>query len=132
MLLSVGVCNNRNQLLLFLCLVDTLECVKRFSKGENEKTSLQTKTVLSSINISATQETITIDYSQLHKRIVEKNNPDFTDSYRRYHEGILNLHDWTAFYATAHYNKPDEVTITLENQNPLDVKHKELAFSGTA
>lgn len=117
-------------LLLFLCLVDTLECVKRFSKGENDKTSLQTMTVLSSINISVTQDTIIIDYAKLRKRIKEKNNPAFTSNYERYYDGIRNLHEWTAFYATARNDKPDEITITFIKPKQQSAVHKDLAFSG--
>lgn len=100
-------------LLLFLCLVDTIECVKRFSKGENEKTSLQTKTVLSSIFITVTEEEIQINYSQLHKKIVEKDNSDFHNVYERYLNGVLSLDKWTCFKCVASNVNSDKISICL-------------------
>lgn len=116
-------------LLLFLCLVDTLECVKRFSKGENEKTSLQTKTVLSSIFVTVTEDEIKIDYSQLHKKIDDKGNSDFHNTYKRYLNGLLSLNEWTSFEAVANDVNPDVISISLakdatfltENQEAVPV-----------
>lgn len=100
-------------LLLFLCLVDTLECVKRFSKGENEKNSLQTRTVLSSVYLTANEDTIIIDYSRLHQKVDEKKNHEFSETYSRYHDGVISLHEWTEFNAVEDKNNPDKITITL-------------------
>lgn len=100
-------------LLLFLCLVDTLECIKRFSKGENEKTSLQTKTVLSSILVTVAEDEIRIDYSRLHKKIAEKNNADFHRTYERYLKGVLSLNEWTCIDAVSNNMNPDEIIISL-------------------
>lgn len=85
-------------LLLLLCLVDTIECVKKFSKGENEK-SLETKTVLNSIEVSVDKNHIVIDFSKLYKKIKEKNNNELSVKFDNYINSVLNLHSWTKFDA---------------------------------
>lgn len=119
-------------LLLFLCLVDTLECVKRFSKGENEKTSLQTKTVLSSIFVTVTEEEIRIDYSQLHKKIDEKGNSDFYNNYKRYLNGVCSLNEWTSFEAVANDVNPDIISISLGKDAPFLITNQEGVPVGAA
>lgn len=119
-------------LLLFLCLVDTLECVKRFSKGENEKTSLQTKTVLSSIFVTVTEEEIRIDYSQLHKKIDEKGNSDFYNNYKRYLNGVCSLNEWTSFEAIANDVNPDVISISLGKDAPFLITNQEGVPVGAA
>lgn len=100
-------------LLLFLCLVDTFESVKKFSKGENEKTFLQTKTVLSSIYVTVSEDTIVVDYSKLHEKVNEKNSSKFSQIYDSYHNGVMSLHNWTAFESVEDDNNPDKITIRL-------------------
>ena len=59
--------SSQTPLLLFLSLIDTIECVKTFSKGNNPDKYLETITVLKSIYISVDRNTIRIDYSQLKR-----------------------------------------------------------------
>ena len=100
-------------LLLFLCLVDTLECVKKFSKEENEKSSLQTKTVLSSIALTVNEDKIYINLSKLRKRINDKKNPAFSKTYAGYRKSVAGLHTWTVFNSVPLADDSDEIIITL-------------------
>ena len=89
--------SSKTSLLLLLCLVDTIECVKKFSKGENEK-SLETKTVLKSIEVTVEKNQIVVDFSKLYKRIKEKKNNTLLKKFDEYMNGVYNLHKWTIFY----------------------------------
>lgn len=113
-------------LLLFLCLVDTLECVKKFSKEENDKSSLQTRTVLSSIALTINKDEICINLSELRKRIEDKKNPAFSETYTNYRDGIKGLHTWTAFKATPLNEDSDIILLTLPKEPAL--YGKELAL----
>ena len=115
-------------LLLFLCLVDTLECVKKFSKEENEKSSLQTKTVLSSIALTVEEDKICINLSKLRKRINDKKNPTFSDTYVGYRKSVAELHTWTAFNSVPLSDDSDEIIITLPKSSLL--YNKQLALAG--
>ena len=115
-------------LLLFLCLVDTLECVKKFSKEENEKSSLQAKTVLSSITLSVSKDEICINLSELHKRIDGKKNPTFSKTYEKYQNSVTRLHTWTALEAVSLNGNPDKIIITLPKDSSL--YGKKLALVG--
>ena len=115
-------------LLLFLCLVDTLECVKKFSKEENEKSSLQTKTVLSSIALTVNQDKIYINLSKLRKRINDKKNPTFSETYDGYRKSVAELHTWTAFNSVPLADDSDEIIITLPKSSLLS--GKEFALVG--
>lgn len=100
-------------LLLLLCLVDTLECVKKFSKGENEDNSLVTKTVLRSIMLSVETDRLEIDFSTLHKKVEEKKNKDFSKKYTKYRKAVMDFGTWTAFEARETTGNLDQITITL-------------------
>lgn len=110
-------------LLLFLCLVDTLECVKKFSKEENEKSSLQTKTVLSSIALTINEDKICINLSELRRRINEKKNPTFSETYTNYRKGVAGLHTWTTFNSVPLDDDSDTIIITLPKSSSLYDKH---------
>lgn len=87
---------SKTPLLLFLSLVDTIECVKTFSKGNNPETYLETITVLKSIFISIDKNTIRIDYSQL-KRLVHKKGEKLKKTYSHYIQNVMGLEKWTSF-----------------------------------
>lgn len=84
-------------LLLFLSLIDTIECVKKFSKSNNKKENqyLQTLTVLKSINIEITEKEIVIDYSSLKKELALKS--DLYETANNYFANVNNLGQWTQF-----------------------------------
>lgn len=91
------VINKDTPLLLLLSLVDTFECVKRMSKGENESEYLTSKTVLSNILISVSPDKIMIDSSKLKRYIDNTQNSQLKDKYEAWKNGILGLSKWTTF-----------------------------------
>ncbi len=94
---SPFVIDNCAPLLLLLSLVDTFECVKKLSKGENEKQYLKTLSILSSISLRVSQEELTIDFSKLDKRIQDKNSEILKTAYMDYKQNLLKLEHWTSF-----------------------------------
>jgi len=108
-------------LLLLMSLVDTLECVKKLSKGQNENHSLQTLTVLSSINLIVEEETITIDYTRLHKEIEMKKDSELSKKYISYIDSVKRLEEWTDFRVETTSGNPYVFRITLQTTMP----HKE-------
>jgi len=108
---STFVIDSSTPLLFLLSLVDTFECVKRLSKGENKAQSLQTITVLSCINISVSQDELIIDFSELDKRVQEKENEELKKNYRNYKKNLLELKNWTSFTANEFGDGIIKVTI---------------------
>ena len=82
-------------LLLFLSLVDTFECVKKFSKKENDSSFIQTCTVLSSILVSVSEDRIEVDFSKLKKAADQKYLSNVYAGYIAH--SLEALRDWTAF-----------------------------------
>lgn len=91
------VINQSTPLLLLLCLVDTFECVKRLSKGQNESKYLESVTVLSNIWASVSYDEIVLDFEELSKRVDEKKDKDLQDAYKRYRDTLRGIHTWTTF-----------------------------------
>lgn len=91
-------------LLLFLALIDTFECVKRFSKEENS-TSIQTLTILKKIKISVEKDSIFIDYSDLLNYIKQRNEDTLTKKKDDYLNSIKTLNNWTVLYANPNDTK---------------------------
>ena len=119
-------------LLLLLSLVDTFECVKKLSKGENETNFLKTISVLSSISLSVTEQELVIDFSKLLKRIQDKRSRELESTYRRYKENLLKLDEWASFAVDKSDNEVIKIRMkskrNLSNQSTLDVPDKELAY----
>lgn len=94
--------SKKNPLLLLLSIVDTIECVKRYSKQNSSNSSdnhfLQTVTILKSIKAEVTREKIVWDVAELNRRVVEKGF--FEDYVKHYWEGIRNLKKWTELNVT--------------------------------
>ncbi|MCI5773698.1 MAG: hypothetical protein MR210_03965 [Erysipelotrichaceae bacterium] len=102
--------NDTTPLLYFLCLVDTIECIKKFAKAKKDR-YLKTKTILSNIFIDINNNSITIDYSKLlnhimeadeksFKRIKKKEEINFKELFpvfENYYDDVLNLDKWTTF-----------------------------------
>lgn len=103
-------------LLLWLCMVDTTECVKRLGRVENENKYLETKTVLQNLFLSVTKDMVIVDCSRLHRRVLEKKDPDLEKAYNRYVDGILGFGKWTIFKATRYTQNEDVILITLEER----------------
>lgn len=85
-------------LLFFLCLVDTIECTKKFSKKENDKHSLQTLTVLKRIGAEISETSIEIDLSNLREYILTRPDGEILlEVLEGYKKSILGLGAWTSF-----------------------------------
>lgn len=100
--LKIGI---ETPLLLFLSLVDTIECVKKFGKAKNPDNYLEVKTVLKGIKFSTTKNFINIDYTEL-RITAERKNLDF----KTYFDSVLGLEKWTEFKI---YNNNDNI-ISIE------------------
>ena len=96
-------------ILLFLSLIDTFECVKKFSKSENDSEYLQTMTVLDSIALQINANTVEIDYSNLYREINSKHSESLDKNWAEYKEAMKRLDNWTTF--TTYY---DEISNTCE------------------
>lgn len=112
--------NKTSPLLLFLSLIDTVECVKRFSRSCNRKSFLQTESVLSNVKAEVDKKSIKLDYSDLLDKIQEKNlineENDLLNTYKNYINGnLIGLSEWTVFSTNIISNGdiPTEVEITL-------------------
>lgn len=86
---------SKTALLLLLCLVDTIECVKRFSKNSNPDSSLQTVTVLKNIGVSIKKTSIELDFTNLKKYIINRNSKHLNDEFDKHIVNIKKLHNWT-------------------------------------
>lgn len=89
---SVGI---DTPLLALLSLVDTIECVKAFSKKENSNIGLQTTTILKKIKICVTRDIIILDYTELSNYI--SNDNDRLGVLSECIEKLNSLRDWTDF-----------------------------------
>lgn len=104
-------------LLLFLCLVDTIECMKRFSRGATKGSYLQATTILEKIYLYVDRDQIVLDFSHLKKHIT-KNDPSEADElskiYKKHLNTLKSFHTWTVFKGKADPENEDIITITLE------------------
>lgn len=97
--------------LLFLSLIDTVECVKKFSKGENPNKSFNAKTVLRKLKLSVSVDKIEIDFSDLRKHAKkEKKEHWFNCVFQNYKNSIEDFSSWTAFCGK---ENNELITITL-------------------
>ncbi len=107
--------NEEYPLLLFLSLVDTIECVKKFSKSCNSASFLQTETVLSNVQAEITKEKIELDFSSLLERINERKmlkKEILLDTYKDYFENnIKSLGNWTIYKP---YIKEGKTSVKVE------------------
>ena len=84
-------------LLLFLSLVDTVECVKKFSKSQNSDKFLETLTTLKSIKMTINEKEIVLELSELSKRIKEKKDEELNKALEDYKKSLEGLSTWTEF-----------------------------------
>lgn len=105
--LKIGI---ETPLLLFLSLVDTIECVKKFGKAKNPDNYLEVKTVLKGIKFSATKNFINIDYTEL-RITAERKNLDF----KAYFDSVLGLEKWTEF--KIYKNNDNIISIELSSKD---------------
>lgn len=107
------VIDKNHALLLLLSLVDTIECVKKYSKKENETNSMQTLTVLKNIKVDVSENEIIIDYSDLSAKEKDTRNND--NICKSIIDNINNLKYWTCFNVTCIDNKA-YISLHSENQ----------------
>ena len=121
-------------LLLFLSLVDTIECVKKFSKSQNKEEYLQTLTVLGCIKAAVCDKEITLDLSDLDKEITEKRNQKNRSILERalkdYRNSLNSLNKWTTFSAKSAPGNINRITISLIQSN--NSNQRVLAAAGAA
>lgn len=93
--------DRRTPLLLLLCLVDTIECVKKFSKGSSDNEYLETDTVLSEIKVAVSEDKLVINYLPLRDRIRKsKKEPEKLEKILNAHISALSgFHTWTVIHA---------------------------------
>lgn len=94
---SYRICKE-TPLLLFLCLVDTIEAVKKFSKKENNGEYLETLSTLKSIKAEINEGELILDLTELQKRTNEKNK-DMKDAFKKYIKALRGIETWTDFHA---------------------------------
>lgn len=116
------VISEETPLLLFLSLVDTIECTKRFNKENKYDTYFQTKTILKELKIDVSSEYIILDLSSLETR--SKKKEGVSEKYDSYIRGLLGFNNWTQFSA-----KQDEnlITISLRPIGSIYTENKKYA-----
>lgn len=89
--------DRKHPLLLMLSLVDTVECVKNFSKSSDSSKSLQTLTVLENIELSVDRNNIFINYKKLDDFITKRKSDELKTIFEGCKQNIKSLSDWTEF-----------------------------------
>lgn len=111
---------NDTPLLLFLSLVDTIECMKRFSKGATKGTYLQAPTILEKIMMYVDESKVILDFSALKAHIdnrekgIKDDDRELLPIYNKHLNAIKDFHTWTVFKAVSDPTNDDIITITLD------------------
>lgn len=112
-------------LLLFLSLIDTVECVKRLSKHENTGEYLHTTTVLKSIKLDVQPDRLEIDFSSLWGEIAGRKKDkglnaekSLSENFEQYLGNLKNLEKWTVFRAEE--NEKDKYQFRIELTQDID------------
>ena len=103
-------------LLLFLCLVDTIECMKRFSKGATQGSYLQATTILEKIYLYVDKDQIVLDFTRLKAHIDAKDKKvagELNPIYQRHLNTLKSFHTWTVFKGEADPKNENIITVTL-------------------
>ena len=108
---SVGI---DTPLLALLSLVDTIECIKSFSKKDGKKTGLQTKTILKNIKIGVTKDEILLDYTDLYNYITKDEGR--LNVLKKCIDNIKLLPDWTDFKVKHVNNDSYRLSISHKRQ----------------
>lgn len=118
-----------NSLLLFLSLVDTIECVKKFSKSQNEKKYLETLTTLKHIKVVISSDQIVINLSGLAKEIKKKKSTELENALIAYKDALAGFSDWTAIFSECKSGDDNLITISIDGVNQVD--NRVLAATGS-
>lgn len=97
-------------LLALLSLVDTIECIKSFSKRDGKKTGLRTKTILKNIKIGVTKDEILLDYTDLYNYITKDEGR--LNVLKNCIDNIERLPTWTDFKVEHVNNDPYRLSIS--------------------
>ena len=114
-------------LLLFLSLVDTIECVKKFSKSQNKAKYLETLTTLKQIKIVVTETQIFVDLSGLSKEIKKKKSDELDKAFIAYKKALRGFDNWTIL-STESKLEDDLITIHIDGSKRSD--SRVLAIAG--
>lgn len=110
-------------MLLLLSLVDTIECVKTFSKKESEVSYFQTLTILNSVRLYSDKQKIIIDFSELATKIYkDKPKSGLLTELDKHIKSIIGMSNWTCldvkqFSKSVYKNK---ITAINNNQNKME------------
>lgn len=115
-------------LLLFLSLVDTIECVKKFSKSQNENRYLETLTTLKCIKMAVSEDQIVVDLSELNKEIKKKKSDELESALIDYKKALKGIGEWTDICAEC---GQDDNLITIWLEDAHKVNFYELASAGS-
>lgn len=83
-------------LLYLLSLVDTVECVKLFSRSEGNSRHFETLTVLKNILVSVSEDEILIDFTKLYDKI-QNEKIELLNILNKHMSNIMDLKNWTSF-----------------------------------
>lgn len=112
--------DEKTPLLLFLSLVDTVECIKKFSKEKNSGHHFNTKTVLEKLYLSVEKDKIVLDFSRLRKHAEQYNKIEwfekiFGNKTKGYVNSVESLSGWTVLSGKCDDNNSDIITIQKGN-----------------
>ena len=114
-------------MLLFLSLIDTIECVKKFSKSQNKAKYLETLTTLKQIKIVTTETQIFVDLSGLSKEIKKKKNDELDKAFIAYKKALRGFDNWTIL-STESKLDDDLIAIHIDGSKRSD--SRALAIAG--
>lgn len=101
-------------LVLFLSLVDTIECVKKFSKSQNISKYFETLTTLKQVKMAVNEERIEIDLSELANEIRKKKSRELEESLENYKKALIGIGEWTKILSKNDPNNDNFITIQLD------------------
>ena len=105
-----------------MSLVDTIECVKKFSKSQNKAKYLETLTTLKQIKIVVTETQIFVDLSGLSKEIKKKKNDDLDKAFISYKKALRGFDNWTVLSAESNLGNDNLIAIHLDGTKESDSK----------
>lgn len=114
-------------LLLFLCLIDTVEAVKKFSKSENDGCYLETLTTLRSIKADVKENELTLDLTELYNQLrKKKKNDEKAGKFTEYQNALKGLKKWTNFCVD---ETNDSLILKISYQETSDLEYQNIVAS---
>ena len=107
-----------NFFLSLLSLVDTIECVKRFSKKDNPREYLIQSTILDKVDFESNINTISINFNRLDRFISnDRKSNKMKQKLKQHIDAITKLDEWTDFKAIRNCNDKNLITISFKDRN---------------